>query len=181
MRDLEKRIDELRGLLKKHGKADLKELPTRTIFIDPLLETLGWNIRDPDDVELERPTIDGKSVDYALKINGKPVAFVEAKPLGGTFEDVKAITQVVGYAANDGVSCAYSRMASGIGCTVPQRRPRRQTNCYLRYPSIQTLPAGYRSSKSAPIYDVCPGSLWRVACSTNWVRKCSLLQKSAKS
>jgi predicted type IV restriction endonuclease len=114
MRDLEKRIEELRGLFKKYGKSGLKELPTRTIFIDPLLGTLDWDIRDPEEVELERPTVDSKSVDYALKINGRPVAFVEAKPLGDSLEDVKAITQVVGYAANDGVS--WCVLTNGIRC-----------------------------------------------------------------
>lgn len=96
-------IESLRMKLDRHRKDDLKELPTRTIFIDPLLQALGWDVRDPDEVELECPTIDGKSVDYALKINRKPVLFVEAKPLNDPFTDVKSITQVVGYAANAGV------------------------------------------------------------------------------
>lgn len=81
----------------------LKETPTRTIVIDPLLEALGWDVRDPDEVQLEYPTIDGKFVDYALKLNRKPVLLVEAKALGDSLEDVKAITQVVGYAANGGI------------------------------------------------------------------------------
>jgi predicted transport protein len=68
-----------------------------------LLGALGWDIRDPDEVELEYPTIDGKSVDYAPKINRRPVLFIEAKPLKDPLTDVKSITQVVGYAANDGV------------------------------------------------------------------------------
>jgi len=96
-------IEKLRSGLERHRKDDLKEYPTRTIFIDPLLETLGWDVRDPDEVELEYPTIDGKSVDYAPKINRKPVLFIEAKPLKDPLTDVKSITQVVGYAANDGV------------------------------------------------------------------------------
>ena len=96
-------IEELRKKLDKHRRDDLKEYPTRTIFIDPLLEALGWDVRDPDDVELEYPTIDGRSVDYAPKINRKPVLFVEAKPLNNPLTDVKSITQVVGYAANAGV------------------------------------------------------------------------------
>lgn len=86
--------------LRKQG---LKETPTRTIIIDPLLEALGWDVRDPDEVELEYPTVDGKSVDYALKLNKNPALLVEAKPLGDPLEDVKAITQVVGYAANNGI------------------------------------------------------------------------------
>ncbi len=74
-------IENLRMKLDKHRKDDLKEYPTRTIFVDPLLQALSWDVKDPDEVELEYPTIDGKSVDYAPKINRKPVLFIEAKPL----------------------------------------------------------------------------------------------------
>lgn len=96
-------IEGLQAKLEKHRKDDLKETPTRVIFTDVLLQALGWDVRNPDEVELECPTIDGKSVDYSLKINGKPVLFVEAKPLNDPLTDVKSITQVVGYAANAGV------------------------------------------------------------------------------
>ena len=74
-------IENLRSKLDKFHRTSLKEYPTRTIFIDPLLQALGWEVRDPEEVELEYPTIDGKSVDYAPKINRKPVLFIEAKPL----------------------------------------------------------------------------------------------------
>lgn len=103
MKDSKKQIEELQSQLKKHQRSSLKELPTRTIFIDQLLGSLGWDVRDPDEVELEYPTVDGKAVDYALKINKKVVALVEAKALNDPLDDVKSITQVVGYAANDGV------------------------------------------------------------------------------
>jgi len=103
MKEITTCIEELRSKLDRHRKEDLKEYPTRTIFIDPLLQALGWNVRDPDEVQLEYPTIDGKSVDYAPKINRKPVLFIEAKPLNDPLTDVKSITQVVGYAANAGV------------------------------------------------------------------------------
>jgi hypothetical protein len=93
----------MRAKLDGLRRLSLKETPTRTIIIDPLLEALGWDIRDPNEVELEYPTVDGKSVDYALKINAKPMLLVEAKPLDDPLNDVKAITQVVGYAANDGI------------------------------------------------------------------------------
>ncbi len=103
MKDLPRCIETLRAQIERHRRSGLKEYPTRTIFIDPLLEALGWDVRDPDEVELEYPTVDGKSVDYALKINGKPVLLLEAKQLSDSLEDVKAITQVVGYATNDGI------------------------------------------------------------------------------
>ena len=87
--------------LRKHG---LKETPTRTIVIDPLLEALGWEVSDPDEVQLEYPTVDGKSVDYGLKLNKKCALLVEAKSFDDPLNDVKAITQVVGYAANNGIT-----------------------------------------------------------------------------
>ena len=103
MKDIVSCIEELRLKLDRHRKEDLKEYPTRTIFIDPLLQALGWDVRDPDEVQLEYPTIDGKSVDYAPKVNQKPVLFLEAKSFNDPLTDVKSITQVVGYAANAGV------------------------------------------------------------------------------
>ena len=96
-------IELIRQKLPGLRRHKLKETPTRTIVIDPLLEALGWDVRDPDEVQLEYPTINGKSVDYALKINKKVVLLVEAKALDDTLDDVKAVTQVVGYAANDGI------------------------------------------------------------------------------
>ena len=111
-------------VLRRHS---LKETPTRTIVIDPLLESLGWDVRDPDEVQLEYPTVDGKSVDYALKLNRRPVLLVEAKALDDALDDVKAITQVVGYAANDGI--VWCILTNGIkwGCieawkNAPHRR-----------------------------------------------------------
>lgn len=103
MPNLTKRIQELRTLYNKHKSTGLKEIPTRTILVDPLLSSLGWDVRDPDEVELEYPTIDGKSVDYALKINRKPVILLEAKPLQDDLKDIKAISQIVSYAAIAGI------------------------------------------------------------------------------
>jgi predicted type IV restriction endonuclease len=103
MKEITSCIEQLRLKLDRHRKENLKEYPTRTIFIDPLLQSLGWDVRGPDEVQLEYPTIDGKSVDYAPKLIRKPVLFIEAKPLNDPLIDVKAITQVVGYAANAGV------------------------------------------------------------------------------
>ena len=80
MDKLVRAIEDIRAKLDGLRKRSLKETPTRTIIIDPLLEALGYDVRDPDEVQLEYPTVDGKSVDYALLINGKPVLLVEAKP-----------------------------------------------------------------------------------------------------
>lgn len=96
-------IEAIQTKLDTLRKRALKETPTRTIIIDPLLEALGWDVRDPDEVWLEYPTVDNKFVDYALLINRKPTLLVEAKALDDPLNDVKGITQVVGYAANDGI------------------------------------------------------------------------------
>lgn len=103
MKNIASCIEKLLLKLDRHRKEDIKEYPTRIIFIDPMLQALGWDVRDPDEVQLEYPTIDGKSVDYVPKINRKPVLFIEAKSLNDQLTDVKSITQVVGYAANAGV------------------------------------------------------------------------------
>jgi len=109
MTDIVKCIESLRAKLDRHRQSGLKEYPTRTIFIDPLLCALGWDVHDPDQVELEYPTVDGKSVDYAMKLNRKPVLLLEAKQLNDTLDDVKSITQVVGYATSDGIEwCALT-------------------------------------------------------------------------
>ena len=103
MDKLKQAIQTLRTKLEGLRKRSLKETPTRTIVVDPLLGALGWDVRDPDEVQLEYPTVDSKSVDYALMINKKPVLLVEAKSLDDRLDDVKCITQIVGYAANDGI------------------------------------------------------------------------------
>jgi predicted transport protein len=89
----------LTGLRRKR----VNEASTRTIIIEPILVALGWDVRDPEEVEIEYPTVDKKPVDYALKINRKPELFLEAKPLGDPLNDVKAATQVIGYAASEGI------------------------------------------------------------------------------
>lgn len=120
MKHLIARIEELQRSVQRHCRKGLKEYPTRTIFIDPLLEALGWEVRDPDDVELEYPTVDNKSVDYALKLNRKPVLLLEAKALGENLDDVKSITQVVGYASNDGIE--WCILSDGIHYRVYRTR-----------------------------------------------------------
>ncbi len=59
----------------------MDEQNTKRKIIEPLIELLGWDILSTD-VELEYSVQMGsgtKKVDYALKLEGTPVAFVEAK------------------------------------------------------------------------------------------------------
>ena len=59
----------------------MDEENTKRKVIEPLIELLGWDFLSPE-VELEYSIQMGsgtKRVDYALKIDGTPVVFVEAK------------------------------------------------------------------------------------------------------
>ena len=85
-------------------EGDLGEQNTKASLIDPVLDALGWDIRDPDEVHREyKPTSKDSPVDYALKLLRNPRLFVEAKGLGETLSDRKWIAQVLGYAIVAGV------------------------------------------------------------------------------
>lgn len=88
----------------------LGEQNTKASLIEPILEALGWDIRDPDEVHREfKPTSRDSPVDYALKLIRKPRLFVEAKGLGEELSDRKWIAQVLGYATVAGVEwCVLS-------------------------------------------------------------------------
>src|SRR5436189_1268986 len=78
----------------------LGEQNTKASLIEPILEALGWDIRDPDEVHREfKPTSQDKPVDYSLTLLRKPRLLVEAKGLGETLTDRKWTGQILGYAA----------------------------------------------------------------------------------
>ena len=82
------------------------EMRTRMALIDPLLHALGWNIADPGMVTPEYKVGDkNESADYALlRLDGKPVAIVEAKRLGTTL--VPHRMQMLNYANAAGIEFA---------------------------------------------------------------------------
>ncbi len=86
------------------------EQNTKASLIDPVLEALGWDVRDFDEVHREfKPTPKDSPVDYALKIIKKARLFLEAKGLDENLSDRKWIAQVLGYATVAGVEwCVLS-------------------------------------------------------------------------
>lgn len=92
-------------LLKKHGK--MSELDTISTLITPLLQdVLGWDIRDPDEVQREYPIRIGEKTEYvdiALKLDNRPVVFIEAKSIDVPLRNHLAV-QPIRYANADGVS-----------------------------------------------------------------------------
>ena len=92
------------ALIEKHPR--MSEANTVSTLIEPLLEVLGWNIRDPDEVQREYPIPMGEKTEYAdiaLKINNRPVVFVEVKPVDTDLRDHLA-EQPLKYANAEGVS-----------------------------------------------------------------------------
>lgn len=79
------------------------EANTKVLLIEPLLASLGWDTGDLDVVEREYRVYDNTSLDYALKIDGEPRLFVEAKGVGKNLDDKQFIAQTVNYANNEGV------------------------------------------------------------------------------
>ncbi len=80
---------------------DYNEEEAKKGFIEPLLDALGWNTRDRGEVSLEHRASSGR-VDYALKIEGIPKIFVEAKPPKKELKDPKLIAQAINYGYNRG-------------------------------------------------------------------------------
>ena len=85
LRQAQDRIAEAIKALKKTRNEHedyLKPIETRTrqLLIDPMLEALGWDVRNPAQVHLEYKGTSGKP-DYALVSHGNVIALIEAKKL----------------------------------------------------------------------------------------------------
>jgi hypothetical protein len=75
------------------------ESETKTGFIEPLLQALGWNTQDRNEVGLEEK-ISGGRVDYSLKIKGSPKIYIEAKPPRARLTKAETISQAITYGYN---------------------------------------------------------------------------------
>jgi hypothetical protein len=96
----------------RYREERIGEQNTKATLIVPVLRALGWNVEDLDEVHLEyRFKSQDKPVDYALKLQRKPVLFVEAKGLDEDPNDRRWASQIVSYAAVAGVRVggAYER------------------------------------------------------------------------
>ena len=77
MPDLEALIADLTG----NEKLGQSEAATRLWALDPILEALGWHLRDPGEVEPEY-SVRGGSVDYCLRGHRRNLVLIEAKRAG---------------------------------------------------------------------------------------------------
>ena len=108
--DLKEIIETLRERIQAHRPyLEGNETRTRQVLIDPMLRALGWDVEDPDSVELEYG-IKRKWADYALIGNERPIAVIEAKALGRPLNDDEKM-QALNYANMDGID--YMAVTNG--------------------------------------------------------------------
>ena len=99
--DLKETIETLRERIQAHhAYLKRKETRTRQVLIDPMLRVLGWDVEDPDFVQLEY-IIHPNRLDYAL-MGSRPVAVIEAKTLGTSLDDALKM-QALNYANRLGI------------------------------------------------------------------------------
>jgi predicted transport protein len=87
--------------LQQSGSAN--EANTKALLIEPVLAALGWDLSNFEQLDREYCVFDGTFLDYALKVDGKPHVFVEAKAVGKSLTNNSFIAQTVNYANNEGV------------------------------------------------------------------------------
>ena len=102
--DLNELVDTLKERIEQHRDVLGKnETATRYVLIDPLLTALGWDLQDPEQVQTEYSTGDGRA-DYAMLAGGdssRPRLVIEAKKLGRPIGD--GINQSITYCVGRGI------------------------------------------------------------------------------
>ncbi len=100
--DLKETIETLRERIQAHRPYLAGyETRTRQALIDPMLRALGWDVEDPNAVELEYG-IKRKWADYALMESSRSIAVIEAKALGKALNDDEKM-QALNYANMNGI------------------------------------------------------------------------------
>jgi hypothetical protein len=95
--------DRARRYREQYRERGLGEENTKASLIEPVLEALGWDIRDPDEVYREfRPNPKDNPVDYCLRFVRTTRLLIEAKGLGEDLSDRRWVAQVLGYATMAG-------------------------------------------------------------------------------
>ncbi len=98
-----RRCDKWLDRYEAQGRA-VGEENTKAGLIEPILDALGWDIRDPDEVHREyRRLPSDNPVDYALLLLRTPRLIVEAKGIGEHLDDPKWANQTIAYATAAGV------------------------------------------------------------------------------
>lgn len=93
-------------IYEKEGKlSGMKEEDTKRVFIEPLFEALGWDLRNPEEVWENRSSAGGKRPDYAFRVEGVVRFFLEAKEVHAELTEQEA-WQAINYSYNNSVPWA---------------------------------------------------------------------------
>ncbi|WP_297521602.1 hypothetical protein [Thermococcus sp.] len=97
-------IERVKSKVSKHSEFHSKnEEAVKQQLIFEILESLGWDIKNPDEVRPEDKTGMGRA-DYALILNGSVVAYLEAKKLSiDIVNDPNPLKQLGKYCYDRGV------------------------------------------------------------------------------
>lgn len=95
----------LRSRIAKHrADKNFNEQNTKASLIVPVLQSLGWDTNDPDEVHWEyKPKPKYNPVDFALMLQRTPCLFLEAKALRDPLTDDKLTAQILTYGSVAGV------------------------------------------------------------------------------
>jgi predicted type IV restriction endonuclease len=100
--DLQKAVEEVKERIERYRTTyEGNEAMVSHQLVDPVLRALGWPTDDPDYVEYEERTEDGKP-DWTLKWNEQKL-FVETKSLDKDIRKSEIIRQLEGYLTGEGV------------------------------------------------------------------------------
>ena len=108
----------------------MNEEMTKTKFIRPLFEVLGWDFEE--DV-LPEDRISRGRVDYSFEIAGKTKFFLEAKPLKAEIDDPQYAKQATNYAWLKSVNWVVLTDFEGMRVFYPANRGQVQTFIHLNY------------------------------------------------
>jgi len=112
---IEKILNFIEALKKKPQLTKYDETETKQAMILPVLQLLGWNVWDTEEVKPEYPVegkkaAEGGKVDFCLRIKGKSEVFLEAKRPGEDLE--KHQEQLLDYSFREGLD--LSILTNGI-------------------------------------------------------------------
>ncbi|MBU4368783.1 N-6 DNA methylase, partial [Patescibacteria group bacterium] len=82
------------------------EEETKKDLILPLIEALGWNVYDKNEVSAEEHIISSGRVDYGVYLNGRAKFYLEAKKLSVDLQREEFANQSIRYSWNKGVTWA---------------------------------------------------------------------------
>jgi len=100
--DLQKAIEQVKERIERHRETyGRNEAMVSRQLVDPVLRALGWPTDDPDYVEYEAQTEDGKP-DWIIRWNGKKL-FIETKSLSTDIKESDIIRKLEGYLTSEGV------------------------------------------------------------------------------